>query len=159
MQIVQIVQCIFFFERHVRKLSVSGSCIFLVILNHFRPCCLPIAYPCRLHLSSMPASSSIFVASLRQPLIIHFCPIFGTTILLSVCPLRRHSCRRSIYILQARAYRSVLCQAQPVCILSGAAGLTVKSLQFAAKNRKKALLFAYMEKKLYLCTIFRINRC
>ena len=29
-QIVQIVQCIFF-ERCVRKLSVSGSCIFLVI--------------------------------------------------------------------------------------------------------------------------------
>ena len=145
MQIVQIVQCIFFFERHVRKLSVSGSCIFLVILNHFRPCCLPIAYPCRLHLSSMPASSSIFVASLRQPLIIHFCPIFGTTVFLSVCSLRRHSCRRSIYILQARACRSVLCQRS---------GLTVKSLQFAAKNRKKALLFAYMEKKLYLCTIF-----
>ena len=108
-----------FFERCVQKLSVSGSCIFLVILNHFRPCCLPIAYPCRLHLSSMPASSSIFVASLRQPLTIHFCPIFGTTIFLSVgCSFRWHSCRRSIYILQARAYRSVLCQAQPVCILS-----------------------------------------
>jgi len=137
-----------FFERFVQKLSVSGSCIFLVILNHFRPCCLPIAYLCRLHFSSMPASSSIFVASLRQPLIIHFCPILGTTVFLSVCPLRRHSCRRyiyPIYILQARAYRSVFCQRS---------GLTVKSLQFAAKNRKKALLFAYMEKKLYLCTIF-----
>ena len=147
-QIVQIVQCIFF-ERCVQKLSVSCSCIFLVILNHFRPCCLPVAYPCRLHLSSMPASSSIFVASLQQPLIIHFCPIFGTTIFLSVCPPSA-AFLPPLYIyptdvLQARAYRSVLCQRS---------GLTVKSLQFAAKNRKKALLFAYMEKKLYLCTIF-----
>ena len=113
-QIVQIVQCIFF-ERCVQKLSVSGSCIFLVILNHLRPCCLPIAYPCRLHLSSMPASSSIFVASLRQPLIIHFCPIFGTTIFLSVgCSFRWHSCRRYIYPTGACV---------SVCTLSGAAGL------------------------------------
>ena len=168
MQIVQIVQCIFF-ERCVQKLSVSGSCIFLVILNHFRPCCLPVAYllpthadsisaQCRLHhpflshLCDNP-SSSIFVPSLRQPLIIHFCPIFGTTVFLSVCPLRRHSCRRydiscrrvRIGLYSVRRSRSVFCQRS---------GLTVKSLQFAVKNRKKALLFAYMEKKLYLCTRF-----
>jgi len=102
---VQIVQCIFF-ERCVQKLSVSGSCIFLVILNHFRPCCLPIVYPCRLHLSSMPASSSIFVASLRQLFFFPFVPfggIFAAALYIS--------CRRvRVGLYSVRRSRSVFCQ-------------------------------------------------
>jgi hypothetical protein len=90
--------------------------------------------------------------------IIHFCRIFATT---PHHPFLSHlwdnyssfrlfpsaAFLPPLYIYPAGACVSV-------CTLSGAAGLTVKSLQFAAKNRKKALLFAYMEKKLYLCTIF-----
>ena len=156
MQIVQIVQCIFF-ERCVQKLSVSGSCIFLVILNHFRPCCLPIVYPCRLHLSSMPASSSIFVASLRQPLIIHFCPIFGTT---PHHPFLSHlwdnyfsfrlfpsvAFLPPLYILQARAYRSVLCQAQPVCILSAQRSYSKIPAICSQKQKKGTFICIYGKK-------------
>ena len=61
-----------FFERCVRKLSVSCSYIFLVIVNHFRPYCLPIAYPSQFNAGSI----SFQIACV---FIIHCCPIFGTT--------------------------------------------------------------------------------
>ena len=153
-----------FFERCVQKLSVSCSCIFLVILNHFRPCCLPIAYPCRLHLSSMPASSSTFVASLRQPLIIHFCPIFGTTFFFPFVPFGGIlaaalyiSCRRvRIGLYSVRRSRSVFCQHSGPTLKRSRSKIPAICSQ---KQKKGTFICIYGKKVVPLYDFFRINRC
>ena len=94
------------------------------------------------------------------------CPIFGTTIFLSVCcSLRWHSCRRSIYPNRYPTDACVagrplgICQAQPVYILSAQRSYSKIPAICSQKQKKGTFICIYGKKVVPLYDFFRINRC
>jgi len=81
-------------------------------------------------------SSSIFVPSLGQLFFFPFVP-FGGILAAAIYP---------IYILQARACRSVLCQAQPVCILSAQRSYSKIPAICSQKHKKGTFICIYGKK-------------